>query len=74
MKDFSLAWSTNNEKAYIDTLVSGSCLLSPVTTPEERLRNYIVSAHRRMVIHTFGDVSGMKVIQYAREKLNSLDK
>jgi len=61
------AWTTGNERAYIDLLMSGKYTKQkPPEDPQVLLRTYIVSATRRRRWGTFGEVDGNKVIAYAQ--------
>lgn len=65
-------WNTDNEKTYIDSLITGAYTEVPQLTAEERLINYIRSAKKRIKWKTFGSVDGDQVVEYAREQLKRL--
>lgn len=62
-------WSTRNEVAYIDGMVSkkwSQAVVIQLASRKELLDNYIRSAKKRRDWGTFGDVDAGQVIGYAK--------
>jgi len=72
-----MGWTTQNEKTFIDGLVTGKWVRESADgmseVPRERLlRYYIHGAKKRIEYDTWGKVDGGEILKYAKEKYEGI--